>query len=101
MASRAAAQMCSGVAKSGSPTLKSNTRMPLDARLLALAAAARVADGSRLATRSESRIACEVAAIGDEFLVNSSQTQGSRGRGLFCSTVGPLGQGLNRNDSPV
>src|SRR4051812_8859412 len=45
MALMAALQMCSGVGKSGSPRLKSKTRIPSAFICLALAPAARVADG--------------------------------------------------------
>ena len=45
MAWAAARQMCSGVVKSGSPRLKSKTRIPSASICLALAPAARVADG--------------------------------------------------------
>src|SRR5437588_9770509 len=45
MALRAALQICSGVGKSGSPRLKSKTRIPSAFICLAFAPAARVADG--------------------------------------------------------
>src|ERR1700722_18435467 len=73
MALTAAAQICSGVGKSGSPRLKSKTGTPSALSCLAFAPAARVAEG------------CTAAAILDRaimaVLILASRSDGRRAKG--------------------
>ena len=73
MAFMAASQMCCGVVKSGSPTLKSYTFLPAAFSSRAFAAMANVAEGSRACTIFE--------------MLTDMTDFSKRGRWRFCDTL--------------